>query len=318
MRRWAAELGFVDVPNVRSSHLRPTARGGGIAIVTAFFLAILLLAHFNTIDATTVRGLIIGGGSVAIVGLIDDRRPLSALARLTVQAIAAVSVIALIGFPEAAFSTWGLHGRLIGISLVVLVFLWTINLFNFMDGIDGIAASEAVFVAGSASLLNFLVGGDSAATGGLMCLAAACIGFLVFNWAPASIFMGDVGSGFLGFSLVALAIRASPSLPLEIWPILGGVFLVDATVTLLRRVFRGDKWREAHRTHAYQHLALRLKGHRPVTLLVIIFNIVWLLPCAWFVATHEGHRLIFLIAVLLPIVALVFRLGAGTPGTAPN
>jgi Fuc2NAc and GlcNAc transferase len=320
MRRWAAKLGFVDVPNARSSHLRPTARGGGIAIVTAYFVAILLMAYCDLIDSRTVKAFIIGCGSVALIGFIDDRRPLPALVRLAVQVAAAFLVIALIGFPEAAFSAWGLCEKLIGVCLSAIALLWGTNLYNFMDGIDGIAGSEAVFIASSGALLNYLMGGNPGTTGSLLCLAAACTGFLIFNWPPASIFMGDVGSGFLGFSLVALAIRSSEStdMPLEVWLILGGVFLVDATVTLLMRIVRGDKWREAHRTHAYQHLALRLRGHRPVTLIVIAVDVFWLLPFAWFVATHEEHRGILAIAALLPLVAIALVLGAGVKQTTPG
>jgi Fuc2NAc and GlcNAc transferase len=182
-----------------------------------------------------------------------------------------------------------------------------------MDGIDGIAGSEAVFIACSAALLNWVVGGSSGTTGAMLCLAAACIGFLIFNWPPASIFMGDVGSGFLGITLVLLAIYASQraKIPVEVWPILGGVFLVDATVTLLRRLLRGDRWREAHRLHAYQHLARSMRSHRQVTLIVIAVNVFWLFPWAWYAATDVAHEGLYLAAALLPLVAAAILLGSG-------
>jgi len=137
---------------------------------------------------------------------------------------------------------------------------------------------------------------------------------LRWNWPPARIFMGDVGSGFLGFSLAVLGLSASrtEAAPVEVWAILGGVFLTDATVTLLRRIARGDKWLEAHRTHAYQHLARRWKAHIPVTVLATSINVVWLLPWAIFAAKVPARAPLFAAAALTPLAVLAFACGAGT------
>jgi glycosyltransferase WbpL len=315
MRRWALRIGLLDVPNSRSSHALPTARGGGIAIVLAFFLAVLVLYFFDLIETRMVEALISGGGAVALVGLIDDKWPLPAYVRFSVHAAAAIIAILLIGgIPESTLLGWGINSKIIGMSLAVLAFLWGINLFNFMDGIDGIAGSEAIFVVSSAAFLNWSVGGNLGVTGVMLCLTAACVGFLIFNWPPASIFMGDVGSGFLGFTLVLLALYASQRarISIEVWPILGGVFIVDASVTLLRRILRGDRWREAHSLHAYQHLARRMHGHRQVTLMVIAIDAFWLLPWAWYTATEAANKGLCVAAALLPLVASVILVGAGT------
>jgi Fuc2NAc and GlcNAc transferase len=195
-----------------------------------------------------------------------------------------------------------------------LTLVWTTNLFNFMDGLDGIAGSEAVFVSGAGAWLNWREGGALGLTAAMACLAATCLGFLRWNWPPARIFMGDVGSGFLGFSLAVLGLAASQQgmLPIEIWAILGAVFLVDATVTLVRRLARGDRWFEAHRTHAYQNLARRWKAHLPVTILVIMVDVFWLLPLAILAANFPPHALSLLAVALAPLIALVIACGAGT------
>jgi Fuc2NAc and GlcNAc transferase len=315
MRRYALQRNLIDVPNSRSSHASPTPRGGGVAIVMAFFAAALLLTVLGLMDARILGALLIGGSAMALVGFLDDRRHLRASVRFGVHLAAALWVVLLLGgIPESALANWGLHGVWIGGVAAVLVLVWMANLFNFMDGIDGIAGSEAVFVSGAGAWLNWFEGGAPGLTAALGCLAAASLGFLRWNWPPARIFMGDVGSGFLGFSLAVLGLAASQKgrFPIEVWAILGGFFLVDATVTLIRRVIRGDRWFHAHRTHAYQHLARRWKAHRPVTILVMLINVFWLLPLAILATKFPSYVLWFLATALMPLVALVIACGAGT------
>jgi Fuc2NAc and GlcNAc transferase len=316
MRRWAVPLGFVDVPNARSSHISPTARGGGVAIVSAFFSGVLLLTAFHLLYARIAEALIICGGAVALIGFIDDKRPVSARVRFAVHAAAAICAIFLMGWSNGnLFAFLGAQSRWLGPTLTAIALVWTVNLFNFMDGIDGIAGSEALFFVSAGALLNWFLGGNSGISASMLCLGAACLGFLFFNWPPASIFMGDVGSGFLGITLLILAIGASQtaSLSLGIWPILGGAFLVDATITLVRRMARGDRWHEAHRSHAYQHLSRRLGSHQRVTLIVTAINVFWLFPWAWFLATHPASALLCLLGALSPLIAGVLLLGAGKP-----
>jgi Fuc2NAc and GlcNAc transferase len=315
MRRYALQRNLIDVPNSRSSHALPTPRGGGVAIVIAFFAAALLLAVLGLMDARTLGALLIGGSAMALVGFLDDRWHLRASVRFGVHLAAALwAVILLGGIPESALANWGLHGVWIGGLIAVLALVWITNLFNFMDGLDGIAGTEAVFVSGAGAWLNWCEGGAPGLTAAMVCLAATSLGFLGWNWPPARIFMGDVGSGFLGFSLSVLGLAASQKgiFPIEIWAILGGVFLVDATVTLIRRVVRGDKWFEAHRTHAYQHLARRWKGHLPVTVLLMIIDIFWLLPLATLATKFPSHVLWILATALAPLAVLVIACGAGT------
>jgi Fuc2NAc and GlcNAc transferase len=314
MRRYALQKNLIDIPNARSSHASPTPRGGGVAIVFAFFVAAVVLAFLGLLDTRVLGALLVGGGAMALVGFLDDRRHLRASVRFCVHLAAAIWVVILLGgISETALANWGLHGLWTGRLFAVLTLVWTTNLFNFMDGLDGIAASEAVFVSGAGAWLNWREGGAPGLTAAMTCLSATCVGFLKWNWPPARIFMGDVGSGFLGFSLAVLGLAASQKgmLPIEIWAILGAVFLVDATVTLVRRLARGDRWFEAHRTHAYQLLARRWKAHLPVTILVTVVNIFWLLPFAILVAKFPAYALWLLAAALSPLVVLVVAFGAG-------
>jgi Fuc2NAc and GlcNAc transferase len=314
MRQYAIRRNLLDVPNVRSSHAYPTPRGGGVAVVLAFFASVLLLASGDHLSVRVAGAFVVGGGAVAFIGFLDDRHPVRASVRLGVHALAAIfAVILLGGIPDTDLANWGLHGSLAAGGIAVLLLVWSANLFNFMDGIDGIAGSEAVFVSGAAALLNWYRHGDSGLTAAMSCLAAANLGFLRWNWPPAAIFMGDVGSGFVGFTIAAFALAASQTdtFPVEVWGILGGCFFVDATVTLISRMLRGYRWYEAHRSHVYQHFARRWKAHLPVTIAVSAINLCWLLPWAWLAIKMPAHARHYMAAALIPLVTIAVVIGAG-------
>jgi Fuc2NAc and GlcNAc transferase len=314
VRRHALQNAMLDIPNSRSSHDVPTARGGGLAIVCIYVLCLLILLFLRLLDLSLVAALVGGGAAIAAVGYLDDRKALRARVRFAVHLIAAVWVVALLGgLADPSLRVFGLQGALAGSVIAVLALGWMTNLFNFMDGIDGIAASEAVFIATAAAWLGWRHGADTGMTMAMLALAGSTAGFLIWNWPPARIFMGDVGSGFLGFSLAALAIAASRRglMPIEAWVILGGVFLVDATLTLLRRIVRGERWFEAHRTHAYQHITRRWNAHLPVTVAVIAIDVLWLLPWAWLATNFQDRAPWFLAAALIPLALLAFAAGAG-------
>jgi Fuc2NAc and GlcNAc transferase len=307
VRQVALDRNLVDIPNERSSHLVATPRGGGIAIVISFLIAISALAVIHLVTVKIWLALVTSSCVVAGVGHVDDRRPLRASMRFSAHVIAASFVVFTVGgIPEPELIKWGLRGFWLGSGFSVLVLVWGTNLFNFMDGIDGIAGSESFFISAAGGWLNWLNGGDPGVTAVLLSLSAASVAFLLWNWPPASVFMGDVGSGFLGFIVSALLMLSSRTgkVPVEVLPILGGVFLVDATTTLLRRIFRGERWYEPHRTHAYQVLARKLGGHKPVTLIVIAINLFWLLPWAYAVNRFPANSHFCMIAALLPLVIL--------------
>ncbi len=254
---------------------------------------------------------------IAGVGYLDDRAALSAWLRLGVHLIAAILAVASLGVGAGIpFHLSAFQGVMAGSVLAVLAICWMTNLFNFMDGSDGIAASEAVFIASAAAWLICRKEGDAGLVLAMLTLAGATTGFLAWNWPPARIFMGDVGSGFLGFSLAALALAASARglLRIEVWLILGGIFLLDATITLVRRAIGGEKWYEAHRTHAYQRLACRWNAHRPVTAMVIAIYVFWLLPWAWAAVEFQDNSLWCVAGALTPLALLTFVAGRQRQG----
>jgi Fuc2NAc and GlcNAc transferase len=206
---------------------------------------------------------------------------------------------------------WPSGWLLSGLYLIALV--WLLNLFNFMDGIDGIAGVQAVTALSGAALILWSAG-SSYWPIILLALSASILGFLVFNWAPAKIFMGDAGSSFLGFMLGALALITSATGLINLWGwlILLAIFIGDSTLTLLRRVKSGDKLYEAHRSHAYQILSRKWGSHMPVTLLVLCVNLIWLLPLAWAASVWPAEGILFCLLAYLPLLWFMYRVGAGT------
>jgi Fuc2NAc and GlcNAc transferase len=202
---------------------------------------------------------------------------------------------------------------IVGSILGVVYLVWLLNLFNFMDGTDGIAASEAIFVLLAGALLNFHVLADANHSAAAVILAASTFGFILYNWSPAKIFMGDVGSGYLGIVIGGLSLIAANQDPdlLWVWIILLAVFVSDATVTLIRRLLRKQKPHVAHRSHAYQHLAIRLNSHAKVAVLVLTVNIVWLLPIAFLVADKQLAGTTGVIIAYVPLLVAALAFGAG-------
>jgi Fuc2NAc and GlcNAc transferase len=274
VRRYALARSLLDFPNERSSHSVPTPRGGGLAIVVVVLLGVLLLALDGRLDSRVALALGGGGGLVAAVGWLDDRRGVPAAIRLAVQAAAAVwAVVWLRGMPQLTIGTGSVHLGPGGALLAGLAVVWATNLYNFMDGIDGLAAAEAVTVGSAGALL--LAGREPSLAIIAILTAAAAAGFLLWNWPPARLFMGDVGSGFLGFLFGALAVASenAHALPALVWLVLLGPFFVDATVTLIRRMVRGERWLSAHRSHAYQRAVQAGWSHGRVTGVVVWLSV---------------------------------------------
>ena len=313
-RRFALRSGLIDVPNARSSHSIPTPRSGGVAIFAASTLAFVALWLLGALDDGLFGALLVGGSAIALIGYLDDRMTLSALLRLVVHLGAASwLVFSLGGVPPlklgADIIDLGWTGHVLGVAAIV----WVVNLFNFMDGIDGLAAAQAIFVSVAAAGLLLLTGNVSSASPAALVFASACGGFLLWNWPPAKIFMGDVGSGFLGFSVASMALGASREQPAAavLFLVLGGVFFVDATTTLVRRLLRLEHFYQAHRIHAYQWLTRRFGSHLPVLMLVIAINLVWLLPFGWLVMKYTTHIGVWVALALIPLVVAALAAGAG-------
>ena len=305
----------MDIPNERSSHFTPTPRGGGLSFVATSIVGFLLLTLNSTIDRADLLALCCAGAIVAIAGHLDDRRKISgATVRLVVHAIGAIILIVGIGFPsQISLFDRTVNTGTIGSILGVLYLVWLLNLFNFMDGTDGIAASEAIFVLLAGAILNHHVLTGINHSAAALILAASIFGFLLYNWSPAEIFMGDVGSGYLGIAIGGLSLMAAKQQPelLWVWIILLGVFVSDATITLIRRLLGKQKPHVAHRSHAYQHLAIRFNSHSKVALIVLATNVVWLLPIAFLVANKQLAGTTGVVVAYIPLLTAALILNAG-------
>jgi UDP-N-acetylmuramyl pentapeptide phosphotransferase/UDP-N-acetylglucosamine-1-phosphate transferase len=286
----------LDRPNERSSHAMPTPRGGGIAPVAAIILAWLALLAVGLAGSGIVL-VLAGAVLLAAVSWLDDIGGLSPAWRLLAQVAAVGCGVLLLARVGPVF-----QGRLPAVLDVVaaaLVWIWFVNLFNFMDGIDGLAGSETAEIA--IGLLLFATWGAGqdpgfAALSGAVALAA--IGFLVWNWAPARIFLGDVGSVPLGFLLGFLLLDEAARGRWKLALILPLYFLADATITLLRRVARGERVWQAHRQHFYQRAVQRGFGHAAVTSRVIAANLL-LIGCGWAAENGAGWYALAAAAVIV-------------------
>ena len=305
----------MDVPNERSSHQTPTPRGGGLSFVATSIVGFLLLILNNTLDRADLLALCCAGAIAAIAGHLDDRQKISgATLRLGFHALGAIILIVGIGFPsQISLFDRTVNTGVIGSIFGVLYLVWLLNLFNFMDGTDGIAASEAIFVCVAGSILNFHVLSDINFSAAAIILATSAFGFLLYNWSPAKIFMGDIGSGYLGIAIGGLSLMAAKQQHelLWVWIILLAVFVSDATVTLIRRLLRKQKPHVAHRSHTYQHLSIRFNSHAKVSLLVFAINIVWLLPIAFLVANKQLEGTTGVVIAYIPLLIAALALGAG-------
>ena len=315
-RRYALARGLVDVPNPRSSHSVATPRGGGVAIVVPTLIALLMLGAIGALAWPSVYAFAGAGAIVALVGFVDDHRQIAPRWRLIGHFAAAAWILVWFG-GQAPLPALGflLHLPWLGDLLACLWIVWLLNLTNFMDGIDGIAAIEVMTVCVCGVLLYATAAPGVTTWVVPLILASATLGFLVWNWPPAKIFVGDAGSGFLGLMLAALSLQAGWVAPTLFWSwvILLGVFVVDATVTLIRRVIRGEKFYESHRSHAYQYAAQKCGAHKPVTLAVGAINLCWLFPIAALVAMKSLNGPVGVLIAYAPLVAAAFWLEAGKP-----
>ena len=312
MQKQAAQLRLLDAPNARSAHSSPTPRGGGLSICLLFGFSVSYFYLDGLIPQEEFLALL-AALVIAILGLADDLLNLRLRWRLPVQFLAAAWVVYWLGGVAAIdFGIFTLANRVILAVMGVFALVWLLNLYNFMDGIDGIAAAQLIFV-NIKSLLLVTNSSDQVIGPVSAVLLAAGAGFLCWNWPPAKIFLGDVGSSFIGFVLGVLALISmhDGSLTVWTWFILLGVFVVDATLTLLVRLLRGDNWYEGHASHGYQNAARKYKSHAKVTIRVVVINCLWLAPLAWLSAHQPEYGALLCLIALSPLIFLAIRFKAG-------
>lgn len=268
IRKIAIEKSLVDIPNERSSHTVATPHGGGIAIAITWFVGISYLFYQNDIDSSLYYALLVGV-VISAISYFDDLHELSAKFRLLTQSLVAMFGLYMLGgLANIDFYFFSSDNQIFTNIFAFFMIIWFINLYNFLDGIDGYAGSEAVFLA----LAGFILFGGSH----FLVLIVSVLGFLVWNWHKAKIFMGDVGSTLLGYNIAIFTLYYAnqEAQNLWIWIILFGVFWYDATLTLYRRYKNGEKLSLAHKKHAYQRLTQSGFTHDKVVLFSILVNIV--------------------------------------------
>ena len=277
---YARKRGLLDLPGQRRSHTQPTPRGGGIGIVVAVLVCAMpvltLLPRPRPLGTVIVLGLMLL--AVAAVGWRDDHAPLPVLPRIGVHLFTALATGALLLLPVAQ-SDPRLWVWLIPVSIIIA---GSINAHNFMDGIDALLGMQATFVLIGYALLARQMD-QTALTAAALTSATACLGFLLFNRPPARIFMGDVGSGTLGWLLAAFAGLLVQRSFAMLWPcaILSSAFIVDAGLTLLARMLTGKRWYTAHREHLYQWMVRAGFSHARTDAMYLLWNLIIAAPAAW-------------------------------------
>jgi UDP-GlcNAc:undecaprenyl-phosphate GlcNAc-1-phosphate transferase len=310
IKRLAISLGIVDEPNQRSSHTETTPRGGGVAVVIIVVLSLVILRKPLGFTSNQFWGMIISSFLIACLGILDDIYTLRRLPRfMGWVVIAAISIlfgieITQISIPLLGQIKFGFLGPLI-------TFLWLIgltNFFNFMDGIDGLAAGEAIIVSGFLSVIAHLSGNELVFATSLIVFCAV-LGFLPHNFPKAKLFMGDVGSNFLGYIFAALAVIGSQSgsgqIPFLIPVILLGMFILDAGITLIKRIPKGKEWLEPHRDHLYQRIIKLEYSHVQVTLLYSFLSFSLGILGLLVYKTNGLLALVLSAAFVIPYFALV-------------
>jgi Fuc2NAc and GlcNAc transferase len=298
----ARSRNWFDHPNQRSSHVVPTPKSGGAGFVLAYtvFVVAMYLGEGLSLEALLLALVAL---VLAVMGFVDDLRPLGISQRIGLHVMAAAVALLLLESVPALEFPWGaLEPAWLRGGLLLLGLVWLINLYNFMDGIDGLAAIEAIFFCLALALLTGF--SDAPVTTMLsLGLALAVTGFLYFNLPPAKLFMGDLGSNYLGYMLAVLGGTAIQSGNVNVWTLLVllGVFIVDATATLVGRMRAGLVWYHAHRSHAYQQAALRMGSHGNVVFVIALINVCWLLPMAWLTTLYEQWGLLLVFIAWMPL-----------------
>ena len=313
MRRYALIRSIMDLPNGRSSHSIPTPRGGGIAIVVSFLFVLPIFGIWGVVEWPLIVA-VLGAGSVSsTLGFLDDRGHIAIRWRLLGHFVGAFWVLLVFkGLPPISLFGMLIDFGWVGHILAFFYLVWMLNLYNFMDGIDGIASVEAITACLGGCFIYWMVGYKDLVWAPLL-LAMSVLGFLYWNYPPARIFMGDTGSGFLGILFGVFSLNAAWHDPemFWVWLILLGVFVVDSTFTLIRRFIQGANLYEGHRSHTYQIAAQRYEKHSIVTFSVVLINVFWLFPVALSVALLGLDGFVGVLVAYTPLVWIAIYFGAG-------
>jgi len=308
-RRVAISRDIVANPNFRNLHASPLPVGGGIVFSFVFVFGLFFIWWLNQISDDLFWVLGVGGCVAALFGFLDDLKDIRASSKLVAQFFLSGWLLFWLGGGPLLSIDW--IPVLVAIPVTALFLVWMINAYNFMDGIDGMAVSGAVFVSGAITLVLLLTNGDSEFFSVFVLFLSSISTFLFFNWPPASIFMGDSGSAFLGYIFGALILFTVKSSDISIWTwlIVFGYFFADTTVTQLMRIILVKKWYLPHRSHAYQNLARITGSHLKVTGGVVLYNVVWILPLTIWSVLKPEMALFAVVLAIAPSLVFAFKYG---------
>ncbi len=307
--RVSQRVGMLDVPNERSSHSLPTPRMGGVPMVAAAAFSFWGWAFLAVGGANVQRGLsytFLFALAMFLLGFYDDLRNLSPLFRFLVQFVSALLLFVFLAplLPDISLWKWMLPKWAWVVPGAFWV-VWMLNLYNFMDGIDGLAGGEAA-VASSFFFLVFAYYGQPGWAVANLVVAAASMGFLVHNWPPARIFMGDAGSAFLGgfYGMQSVVAALSTPVPFPVLVLPFANFILDTTFTLFRRLIRREKWYQAHRSHIYQRMTDLGMTHRKVTSIELLAVVASCAAAAVCIPSGPGVRITLVVSVVAAIACI--------------
>ncbi len=309
-------MGMMDIPNRRSSHSQPTPKGGGLAFFTVFTIISLVFYIFLPEYRPIVSPLLFGGPVVILLGWFDDRYCLPALFRLLVHFLVAILIYTFVTqtFKFQINISFLPEQFWINSVFCILFITWFINLYNFMDGADGHAASTAIV----GSLLMAVVASLHGSRGISMiyCLISYTVsGFLFYNWSPAKIFMGNTGSYFLGFLFASLALISKVHGDISFYShlIIFGFFIFDTTFILLLRIFKGEPLFKAHKTFIFHKLMKKNWSHEKISICYVTVMILWLFPLANLASIHDSWGFLIVMVAYLPLLFFAVYNRAGEP-----
>ncbi len=303
---------FIDIPSNRKVHINTVPSAGGLAIILSFFIYISLLSKLYSVDTFSFLVLFFAAIPIIITGLIDDKKEVNVFIRLIAQFFSALLIIYYFQINNNIFDHYNNQNSIILIILSLLLSVWLMNLYNFMDGIDAYAASECIFVSFSSALIAYANNTDNIMFLYLIGLGLASFGFILRNWYPAKIFMGDTGSVTIGciFAFFIFYSGSESVLSIYTWLILLSIFISDATYTLFVRIVTKKNFSKPHLTHAF-HIISRKTTQLFTIKTMILVNLLWVFPLAFLSNLFSNYHIIITCIAYLPLLIFLIKIGAG-------
>ncbi|HET7228593.1 MAG TPA: hypothetical protein VFJ16_01190 [Longimicrobium sp.] len=311
--RVANRYGIIAKMNARTLHERIVPRGGGSVFAMVFCLGLLAWWLLGGISTGVLLAFALGGGAAATIGFVDDVHELRAGRKLLLHVMLSLWLLAALWKPVYAGALDGLPlvVRVMVIAALLWVPVWLINLYNFIDGIDGLAVSAGVLISSTALAVLVVTGGSREFILVAALLAACALSFLFWNLPPAHVFMGDAGSIFLGYSFAALILATVVSGQITPWTWIAtmGYYVADTTTTTLCRMVLVERWYGGHRSHAYQNLARIHRSHGRVTYGIAAYQLLWAIPLAFWSALQPRWGILAAALAVVPAVLWTLRYG---------